>query len=473
MLAFSLSLLSTVLARAEPLVIAWAELESGDLADGYRNAATLVPRQLMSEMGFVGVRYPGDDEVSSVELKRSAEAMESARKAVADARAKRDLAALSVRDPGKRAADIVAADAAVEKARAHLDELISAEALAGTEPPEPNGAPVSYELRRWAEHDSGSLFPVAPDPAAACAEKKVDVLVHGRLDSKGDYLVVELSVFVASLGRDIWTGTEYAYADGLQDLVGALVRPAAEAALGRPYSRVAFRIDPPQADLYVDGKRVLDSDVLYFEPGEHEAQARAGGWARSGAFFVVVPGEDAFVSLSLEEETVPGFTLRSLPSGASVYLDGSLAGVSPFEMPGFAYPRVARITMPGYDDAQLVVRPELLMEDTEIALLPSDGLSFDDRFDDRKGAFYRSLGLFVVSLPVTVLSGGLFQTFYATLVEAQKKQAEGDTSIETAIERLNSEYYTTQTVFWVSAAASAGFAANAIIQLVRYIGASQ
>jgi len=121
--------------------------------------------------------------------------------------------------------------------------------------------------------------------------------------------------------------------------------------------------------------------------------------------------------------------------------------------------------MPGFDDVQIIVRPEELLDDRTVTLTPSDGRSFDERYDSGKDAFYHSLGWFVLSLPVAALSGGLFQTYYQT-AESYLDVENKDDAI---IRAINSSYNTAQTVFWVSAAASVGLAINAAFRLAQYI----
>ena len=113
------------------LTIGWAELAvpGGDASSGgvaeYRDAAVLVPRQLMRALAFADLRYPSEEEAGATATRAALGAEEKARKAVSDARAKRDLAALAVRDPAKRARDVAEAEAAVRKAKSALELLLA------------------------------------------------------------------------------------------------------------------------------------------------------------------------------------------------------------------------------------------------------------------------------------------------------------------------------------------------------------
>jgi hypothetical protein len=183
------------------------------------------------------------------------------------------------------------------------------------------------------------------------------------------------------------------------------------------------------------------------------------------------PAPTASLSLSLEARPAVDFAISSEPPGAAIHIDGEFAGVTPLAIAGTGYPRIARSSLPGYQDVQLVVKPDTLLDDIHIRLMPSDGLSFNDRFDASKDRFYTSLGWFVLSLPVTVISGGLFQAYFdASAAASELYGGSIDPDVENS---LNAGFYSTQTVFWVSAAASIGFAVNAVIRFVSYINSTR
>lgn len=471
------------------IVLAWAELEADGVDPEYEYARILVPRQLMAALSFISERYPTREEADAARFKTNQLALESARKAVAEARSQRDLKYLAIKDSARRASELLAAEESIKKAESALEGIKDTQggdtaALpvsssgpdagpqgSGSKPPPGAQGAGPVQLTRWQGHADGSLLPAVLQPALVCAEKKLDLLLHGRLRQRGAYLAIELSLYVAALGRDVWTDTDYAFADGLEDSVAALVRPVATAVLGRPYSRVLLDISPPVADISVDGRQLAASPLIFHEAGTHELLARAIGFDSLRQTFTTEPGTDTVLEIALSVQPSVSQTLHSQPEGASIYIDGTRQGSAPFELSGAPYPRVARLSMPGYDDAQFVVRPGSMLETITLPLSLSDGKSFDERFDGKKDAFYHSLGWFVASLPLTVLSGGMFQTFYATNTEYSKiEPAKQDPAV---IERLSGGYYAFQTAFWASAAVSLGLAVNAFIQLAFYLGSSQ
>lgn len=104
-------------------------------------------------------------------------------------------------------------------------------------------------------------------------------------------------------------------------------------------------------------------------------------------------------------------------------------------------------------------------------MVPSDGLTFDVRFDKAKDRFYRSLGWLVASLPLPVLSGGLFQTYYTT---ANQYLADNPSSPDPAVvASIDARFYGWQAAFWTSTAISTGLAINAVLALIVYIGSAR
>ncbi|MDX9897425.1 MAG: PEGA domain-containing protein [Spirochaetia bacterium] len=458
--------LSQVPCQAQSLTIGFCELSVEESATELLNAAVLVPRQLMDSLDFVKLRYPDEEELVAIAKKTDETRLEAARKAVSSARSKRDITALSVRDPSKRAADILSAESSIRKAETALENL--QKTITQSIP----DYGLALAIIPWSEHKNDILLPPTLDPASLCFEKKLDMLVYGSMRGIGDYIAVELSLYVASLDRTVWSTENFASKDGLDEALQAFIRPAAKAIMGTNYARIVFRISPPDAELLIDEVPFTESSVLYYSSGQHKASAVAHGFSPSFMMFQADLGKDLLIDITLEEMPARNLMLTSQPTGASIHLDGFQAGYTPLDVAGAAFPRVARVSMPGFDDTQLVLRPESTIDDRLIELLPSDGLVFNDRFDERKGAFYRSLGWFVASLPVPVIAGGLFQTYLSLLESLASSVAFGTFDVATAT-MLETKFYTSQTIFWASAAVTAGTAINALFKLRAYIDSAR
>ncbi len=458
----------------QSLVVAWAQLDDAELDGNFLHATVLLPQELMRSLAFVAERYPSKEEFEAAQEKSRMSSQETARLAVAAARKRRDFVALTVQDEARRAAELLSAESAIRVAEAKLAELVStpeAKAVRGTGPlPDSVDEARSVTLVRWQKHLTGSLVDKVRDPAATCEKEKIDVLIYGSAGLTGNFISIDIAVYLASLGTVVWQGREYSSPDGLDSAAAAFTRPVAEAVLGRSYALATYAIKPPTAIVTIDGKTTNAASQLFLVDGEHEIRATAAGYEPESLSFRAQTGTDIVLDLNLEAQPSENFAISSEPPGASIHIDGEFAGVTPVEIEGTGFPRVARSSMPGYQDVQLIVKPDASPGDFQIHMTPSDGSSFNDRFDSSKDRFYTSLGFFVLSLPTTVISGGLFQTYYNASTAANDLYGESIDPV--VVTRLNTGFYSTQAIFWVSAAASVGLAVNAIIRFIMYLNTS-
>lgn len=450
-----------ILEAQETLTIGWAELDTTALDAEMSRLGVLLPKALMKASSFISERYvPPKEALAGARTILNID-LEKAKDAVASARRKRDLVSISTRDPAKRASELRIAQANLEKSQTALNELL----LRHSNLPDVIVSPLA-SLLLWKEHQDNKLLPPVGVAALVCAENKLDILVYGKLETVGPYLSVDLILYVAATDEEVWKVTDYAALDDLDGLVTSLERPLATALAGRAYGRALFNIKPAIAEILVDGKSYPTNSPLFYTQGSYVATVSAAGYRTASIRFAIVPGSDTIVGLQLTPIQTTPFFVESFPSGATLYLDGAPFGVTPIEMAGASYPRVITARMDGFDDLKLVVRPGFDMERVVLDLQASDGFKYTDRFEMAKSAFYQSLGWFIVSLPLTVLSYGTFNS-YLSLAPLR------DTVSEQTEKTLTLYYYGSQTVFWLSAAVSATLGTNTIIRLVRYIKAAR
>lgn len=455
-------------ASSAALTVGWSEFTADPASVSLGMVSVLIPRQLAASIDYVRYRYASAEELAAT-LRGEVDAkILAARDAVAAARRARDIVALATSDPSRRAADLASSDAAVARAERTLEALV---ASSGQAPQTQSLAAEPRALTMSVSDAAGALLKAPVDPARTCAEKKLNMLVHGSVRMVGAFIAIDAALYLSAVGRDVWQATEYAAPDGIDAAVAALARPLAEAMVGRPFSRIRYRLEPVTAVMTLDGRNHTGAADLFFDKGPHQVAARAPGFSPASRVFDVEPGMDITVDLALEPLDAVGFAIASVPPGALVHVDGELTGSTPIDIPPAAYPRVGRISMPGYQDVQIIIRPDAILDDRSVTMVPSDGLTFDARFDRAKDRFYRALGWFVVSLPLPVLSSGLFQTYYDT---ASQYLAANPMSPDPAIvASINARYYGWQAAFWTTTAISAGFAINAVVALIGYIGSAR
>lgn len=450
-----------VLEAQETLTIGWAELDTAGLDVEMSRLGVLLPTALMKATSFINERYVPQREALASALKTLNLDLEKAKDAIATARRKRDLVSISTRDPAKRASELQSTQVALDKSLSALDELLVSQA----EIPDSIEAPRA-SLVRWKGHADGQLLPPAGVAAIVCAENKIDILVYGKVETIGPYLTIDLILYIAATDEEVWKTAEYAAFDDLDGLVTSLERPLATALAGRAFGRALFSVYPETAKIVVDGETFTTNNPLFYSQGSYVATVSATGYRTVSSRFAIIPGTDTVVKLQLAPMQATPIFVESFPSGAALYVDGAPFGVTPLELAGAQYPRILTARLDGFDDLRLVVRPGFDMERVVLDLQASDGLRYADRFEQAKGAFYQSLGWFIVSLPLTVLSYGTFNS-YQSLGPLPPSVSE-----QTA-NTLTLYYFGSQTVFWVSAVVSASLATNTIFRLVRYIKAAR
>ncbi|MBP7262606.1 MAG: PEGA domain-containing protein [Spirochaetia bacterium] len=461
LMALALATATWSLGAQAAKTVAWAELDSSEAPADYRSAGASVPVLLMRALSFAGERLLSDAELESAGALEGQARITAARAAVAKAQRARDLAALTETDPAKRAHDLAAAEKTLRQARADLEAALNA----GTDA-EPQGSVVT--LAPWAKHATGVLVQAGGEPAAHCKEHSLDYLFHGSIRSSGRFLAVHIKLYSAAAGIDVWSATEYAAPDDLASAVDALTRPAATAILGRPYARLTVLAAPVESRITLDDHHAYQSGAIYYEASAVNIELSAPGYSSTSALASLEPGADTFLAVELEPLAAGPVLVTSDPPGASIYVDGVLAGVTPLELPGFDGERVVRLTLPDSEDVQARIGPEDSGDTLSFSFEPASDGSFAQRFDQAKDDFYRSLGWFILSLPVTTLSYGTFRSWY----DAENDALSSGLSDPATMQTLETNYWTAQGVFWASAAVSAGLAVNAVIKLIRYVDAA-
>lgn len=445
----------------DSLSIGWAELDTTGLDADMSRLGVLLPKALMKATSYITERAVSPGEAVAGAVKVLNLDLEKAKNAVSAARRKRDLVSISTRDPARRALEIRNAQATLDKSIAALDGLLlKQDDILDT------GLSPAVPLKLWKGHEEGILLPPVEVSAIVCAENKLDILVYGKIASLGPYLAIDLVLYVAATDEEVWKAAEYTAFDDLDGLVASLERPLATALAGRVFGRAIFTISPENAEILVDGKAHPANGVIFYSQDSYVATVSAAGFRPVTSRFAIVPGKDTRIDLQLVPVLAAPVFVESLPSGAALYIDGMPYGATPLELAGASYPRVLTARMEGFDDLKVILRPGLESGRLLLDLPVADGLAFSDRFEQAKGAFYQSLGWFILSLPVTVLSYGTFNS-YLSLASLPVSVSE---------QRLNSltmYYYGSQAVFWISAAISASLATNAIVRLVRYIKAAR
>ena len=388
------------------------ELTGDVLSPEARVAAVTFPRLLYELLAKIDERDLSDDELRAYASIRLRSAVLSAAGTLRAAVESRDrlLFAPPPTNPAARAAaeeQRARADAAVRTAREQLD-LLSA-----TDPgqvPTPSRRPLEY----WAGHTAGRLLEPGPDDRARHLSRlaeshDLDLLVWGTIHEIAGYLAVDLFAYHRFLERSVPAGSTIARPEELGLDAQVVAREVALVMLGREYSTLEVATGDPAAAVTVNGvlRGFGRAEAPFLRPGPQDVRVQVDG--RTAARTVeLAPGERRLEEIEPPSLAARAIRLRSSPPGADVYADSVWIGRTPLEHEFPVTPTIVRLRHEGYLESRFVVdgsSPDIVSR----AML-RDTIDWSVELRDRRDEFYQALTWFVVSVPVTILLHGGYES---------------------------------------------------------------
>lgn len=395
----------------EQFTVGVSELSTQSLAGDRGFVGTTFPRLLYEELRSIDERL-----ISPTELEAYLDARR--KRALSDAGAELT-AAVDARD-----ALLFAADAGsngdtrqrVVAAREEFDLLSSIRFRAE----EPARRPVAFPLELGDE----TLLPPIDFTAAGAASRAdlvritekhdLDYLLFGRAEEQAGYIIVD--IYGYHRFRD--TVSLLSSTIRLAEEIGLDARPVAdelaEALLGRPWSTLRVRSEHSNVAIRVEGELAGLGDVTlrYLLPGTYEIRATRSGFAPESRAVTLVSGETTDVDIALDERVVREVMLRSSPSNANVYVDSIWVGTTPLSYEFPLGSSVVQLRRDGFLESRFVVDGQSPPSISRALL--SAQIDWTDELREQRDEFYRALGFFVVSVPVTMLLWGGYQNVLGT-----------------------------------------------------------
>ncbi len=310
---------------------------------------------------------------------------------------------------------------------------------------------------------SGELFdPPAVSPAATSRAKAVDFLVFGKVEAESGYAAVELSGYDASVDRVVFTWRGFCSPEDPAPLAQDFARKLERWIAGRDFARIEIAVTPQAASVFVDGRELGEQErVLFrFAAGRIVVEAEAEGFEQGQVEETVSLGDRRRIIIPLAQASTGIAHITSEPDGASLSIDAARSGTTPQDIPLSGRRSFITARKDGFED-MTVVLPEKGVSTIAITLRPEDHVGPSGRVNKAKDEFYTALGWMVLSIPVTVLSTGAYNTY----LEAAPR-SNLDSGLVTG-------YNVSSVVLGAAAVATAVFTVNAIIRLVRYLRAAK
>jgi hypothetical protein len=410
-----------------------------------------VPIQVLEAVRDLDLRFLTEEERARILEKSRLEEIFQAGASAAAARDRRDAAALSPAGEAERAA---------EERRLETERARSLKPADSPEPgtTTPGGtSPGTRTVVFWEGHSSGRLIEAGADPGIVCSREKLDYLILWEAGEVSGYLRIRMTGWNAALGRPDFTYTAYCPTDDIPAAVSELAQGLVRAASGVPSSRLVFTVEPPETRIRVDGRLLAPGrrSLRVYKEREHLVSLELGPGTRAEYPVRSEFGKDVELSVRLEPPAPETVLVETDPPGASLHLDGIWAGTTPGQVRIFDSARVARLALPGFQDEFRVIEPGT-GEFVRVTLRETEAEG-DSLFDRRKERFYRALGGLAVSLPVTLLSYGLYLQSSALHTE--------NPGNESFARRKDTAF----AVFAVSTGITAGLLAGASVRLGKYI----
>lgn len=437
------------------------QFQEGSLAEEYRHLSSSIPRLFMDQFSELERRVYQEPERAAVSRQAVRAAQLDAGRRLKELRDQRDEVVFARVARQERADRESSLAEQVRTAEMELARILRYD-------------PGQLDLPHEAEiHFAGSedgLFSESADPARTVREEDLDALVYGSLEPIGEYLHLKMAVFSGAQGRDLGSVSLTALPEELTTLLHELEDELAALVLGREVARV--RISPGRQDVAV----FLDDELLgygnveqrFLSPGLYKVRIQGRNLPSQTRQVSLDAGDREELVFELDPVETRGIILESLPSGADVYSDSVWLGRTPLRVELGESNEHIVLLRDGFYRSQLILgatSSDVIQRDLELNRGSEAAL-----IEQRRNAFYTAFGFFVLSVPVALLSNGVYENL-STMVPPNGTQAPGlsDAEADHLRRQRDIAYYTT----WGGVGLSAGLFVTSAIQLGRYIRAAQ
>lgn len=179
------------------------------------------------------------------------------------------------------------------------------------------------------------------------------------------------------------------------------------ALLGRPWAALRLSRAPLAMGIFEEGNRLSRNALSRLFPGQHRFLISAPGYHPLELELFLLPGETRVVDIILDERESNKVTVQGgNPETIELYLDGKYMGTTPLELQSTTLPVVIRGEKEGYiGDEQILTGKNHLPGPVTFSLTP-DRYDREELLGSERRSFYNSFGLFLLSVPLTMVSYG-------------------------------------------------------------------
>jgi hypothetical protein len=443
----------------EEVVVAFAELRGEELSREYLYLRSSIPRVILQRVEVLEEHTLPREEADALRQRLFEDAVADFGVELDVLLAERDAVAFSEATRDDRRARYTELQGDIDDLREQIDALLQADPRL-VELIEPK----SIRFRR----EEPSLLPAERRLAVLAQEHSADFVIGGALEEREGYVFLEMEGYNAITRERVSLGGTAGRVEEIYDLLDPVVDEIATLLLGRAWGRLEVATGLDDALILVEGQAAGfgRAALSYLEPGNTKVRILLSGEQVYETDVVVEPFGSVLVAPELALPEGEQITLVSDPPGADVYVDSIWTGRTPLLLDRPLTPTAAILSKEDYLRGRVLLGPG----SPEIVNKPlvEDIVDWGEEIQMRRDRFYRSLGWFVVSLPLPILLNGMYSNVASLYVDGRPPGLTDNASDE-LVGRAN-------TLLWATrgtAALSAGLFVNMTVQLGRYIRAGQ
>jgi len=329
---------------------------------------------------------------------------------------------------------------------------------------------VKVAEQKKVEYRAGEQELVAKaDPVAVAAERDdLDILISGSIAENDQFVFVQVEVYGRFQDEMVYRESLAMRPEDVDAGIAPLVDDIATIMLGREWATLTVKSNPADGAIMIDNvlRGFGSVTVSYLKPGFHTVTASREGSPDVTEQVTLAPQETRQVSLSFFLPHAARVAIQSEPEGADVYVDSVWRGTTPLTLPRPDTEKNLVLRRDGYLDTKVVFSPD--SPDLVSRKMLPDVIDWGGRIESRRDSFYRSLGLFALSLPIPIIINGVYQNI-ATLYADGTPPGLDPGSSSRLLGTANVLYWS----YWGSVGVSGGLLVNMIVKLVKYVRSSE
>jgi hypothetical protein len=298
----------------------------------------------------------------------------------------------------------------------------------------------------------------------------VDALLSFSVEQLGDRYIL-YAQFLAPFLNDVPEAHRIVFSGKEVDKAARQLSDAVkEDVLGRSWAALAVTHDAepptvpeaPRLSLFLEERRVSGAERETLLPGVYVFTLGAPGFREQRLELYLAPNKRREVTVRLEPLETATVRLESLPSGSEVYLNGRYAGISPQYLNFPSYSSVIELNSEGYRPLAFSHRGG----DGEYRFsLDPDVYEREQLVEAKRRSFYNAFGVFLLSIPVSMISYGIGMEYAAASEDALTNPGVVQEEQQRLVER-NRLWYT---AYLGGMFANAFLGTNALFRLLDYI----